>query len=124
MRIVIYVISILWIALGTLLILYTNRFREVLKKVIFTDKVRFLAGAPLIFGIALVIGAFYFREMFLLAFILGLLAIIKGIFLAVGPPARIKEILDWWFNRAGEGTVRLFGMIIFILGCALLSYLV
>jgi hypothetical protein len=31
--------------------------------------------------------------------------------------------MEWWFNRASDGTIRLFGLIIFILGSAMLSYL-
>lgn len=124
MSVVLFIISVLWIALGVFLILYTGRTREFLKKVFFRDHVRWLAVFPFIFGLILVVGAFYQRGMFWLAFSLGVLAIIKGVYLAIGSSTQIKALQDWWYNRAGDGTIRLFGLISFILGCALLSYVI
>ncbi|MBW1806306.1 MAG: hypothetical protein JRJ06_08075 [Deltaproteobacteria bacterium] len=123
MRIALYIISILWIVLGTFLIIYTENTRELLKKTLFTDRIRLLAILPTVFGIVLVAGAFYYKEMFWLTFILGLLGIIKGVYGFIGPQAQIKGLLDWWFHKAGDGTIRLYGLISFTLGIAILSYL-
>lgn len=49
-----------------------------------------MAALHLIFGILLVVGAFYHKEMFWLVFVLGLLGVIKGVFLIIGPSAQIK----------------------------------
>ncbi len=124
MKIVLFIISVSWIALGAFLILYTVHTREFLKKVFFRDHRRWFAVFPFVFGLILMAGAFYQREMFWLAFILGVLAIIKGVYLAIGSLTRIKAIQDWWYQRAGDGTIRLFGLITFILGCAVLSYVI
>ena len=58
-----------------------------------------------------------------MAFIVGLLAILKGIYLFIGRSSQIEGLLEWWFLRAADETIRLFGLITFILGSALLSYL-
>jgi hypothetical protein len=54
-----------------------------------------------------------------LALILGVLALAKGLYVAFGPLVRIRQILDWWFYRTDETTIRLWGLIIFILGMTL-----
>ena len=116
-------ISFIWIILGTLLIIYTSKSIQVLQKVFYTDKVKLLAIIPTVFGIILVIGSFYQQEMLWLAFILGLISLLKGVYLFISPKSRIKKNLDWWFNRAGDVTFRFFGLVIFTLGITLLSYL-
>lgn len=123
MRVVLYIISILWIGLGTFLIIYTDRTKDFLKKLIYRDNPRWLAVFPFVLGLILVAGAFYRREMFLLAFVLGVLALAKGIYLFAGPSAQVKALFDWWFNRAGNRTLRMFGLITFVLGIAIFSYL-
>ena len=123
MRIVLYVISILWIGLGTFLIIYTHRTKEFLKKLVYRDNPKWLAIFPFVFGLILVAGAFQRREMFLLAFVLGVLGLAKGIYLFAGPSAQIKALFDWWFHKAGDRTLRMQGLISFILGVAILSYL-
>ena len=118
-----YVISVLWIAGGTFLILYTEGTRKFLKQIFLRNSVRWMAIFPFVLGLILVVGAFYYREMFWLAFVLGLLALLKGVYLAIGPSSQVKGIFEWWFNQASDGTIRLWGLITFILGSALLSYL-
>lgn len=123
MRIVLYIISVLWIATGTLLIIYTEGTRGFLKRVFLIERIRWLALLPLVFGVVLVVGAFYQREIFWLAIILGGLGIIKGIYLFIGPVAQIRTLLDWWFHKADGRTIRLHGLITFFLGVAIFSYL-
>lgn len=124
MRVALYCISILWIALGTFLVIYTNGAKAFLKKLFFTENIKWMAVFPIIVGLVLVAGAFYNREMFWLAFILGLLGLIKGVYLIIVPNSHSKAIIEWWFNQASDGTIRLFGLTTFILGTALLSYLI
>lgn len=123
MGIVLYILAILWIVVGTFLVLYTESTQEVLRKLFLRDHFRWLAALPLIFGILLVVGAFYRTEMFWLVFILGVLGLLKGVFLIFGPSAQIKKLLHWWFHTASERTIRLNGLISVILGTAVLSYL-
>ena len=109
--------------MGTFLVLYTEATQEVLKKLFFTDHFRWVAALPLIFGILLVVGAFFHKEMFWLIFVLGVLGILEGLFLIIGPSGQIKELIDWWFHKASDRTIRLSGLISVILGTAILSYL-
>jgi hypothetical protein len=123
MATVLYVISILWIVAGVFFVIYTDGTREFYKKLFLRDSVKWMAVIPFIFGVVLVLGAFYDERVFWLAIILGILALAKGVYIFFAPSSQIKGLLEWLFNRAGGGTIRLFGLIIFILGCAMLSYL-
>jgi len=123
MSIALYIIAILWIVTGVFIILYTERTMKILKKLFFIKKVRLLSILPIIFGIVLIIGAFVCTQIFFLSFILGVLALLKGLYLAMGPLSQIKRIMDWWFNKANDSYIRLCGLIIFILGIAVLSNL-
>ncbi|MFH0812096.1 MAG: hypothetical protein V2A69_04555 [Pseudomonadota bacterium] len=116
------VISILWICWGTVLIIYTEPTRKVLENLFLPGRVKWLAVFPLIFGSILVAGAFYYRDMFWLSLILGILAITKGVYLMIGPAAQIKTLREWWLIRTSDSTIRFFGLITFLLGSALLSY--
>jgi hypothetical protein len=119
-----YTIAVLWLVAGTLLILYTEGTRAFLKRVFLGDSVRWMAVFPLLLGLLLVVGAFFYQELFWLALVLGILALLKGVYAAVGPSSQVKGILEWWFNQADDITIRLWGLISFTLGIALLSYLV
>jgi len=123
MSIALYIIAILWIVTGVFIILYTERTMKILRKLFFIEKVRLLSILPIIFGIVLIIGAFVCTQLFFLSFILGVLALLKGLYLVMGPLSQIKRIMDWWFNKASDSYIRLCGLIIFILGIAVLSNL-
>ncbi|MFC1580320.1 hypothetical protein ACFL4N_05345 [Thermodesulfobacteriota bacterium] len=123
MNIALIVIAILWIAVGALFIIHTRKTREFYEKLLYKRNPKLLAIMPLAFGILFAVGAFYYKEMFGLVFILGVLGILKGAYLILGPADQIKRVMEWWYKDAGDGTIRLFGLIIFILGCAIFSYL-
>ena len=118
-----YIISVIWIAAGVFLIIYTDRYREFSKKVFPTDKLKVWAVVPLFFGVVLVLGAFFEKDVFWLAFILGLLALLKGVYLIAGPSAQAKKLVDWWFEKASDRIIRLSGLIILFLGSAILTSL-
>jgi len=123
MIVALYIVSILWIASGAFLIIYTEGTRGVLKKIFPVERVKWLAVLPIVIGIILVLGAFFSREVFWLMMILGLLAIVKGVYLFAGPSKQVKALFEWWFDRAAETTVRFYGLVAYTLGCAILSYL-
>ena len=110
-----YLISILWIAVGSLLVLYTNNTVKIFKILLLEDSPKYLGVLPLTLGVLLTIsakwsGAFYF------ILILGLLGIIKGILLFIMPPQKTRSLIKWWFNNTSENTHRLWGLILIVLG--------
>lgn len=123
MTIVLYVVALLWIVAGTSLIVFTEKTRDVFKKMFFTEKIKHLSFLPFILGVILIIGAFFNRDIFWLIFILGLLATSKGVYFYMAPPQQTKALMEWWFIKAKPETMRVMGLIIFVLGVALFSYL-
>ena len=119
MIVLVYIISLIWVAAGVCLILYTERTKEVSKDLFAANKLKAWAILPLFFGVVLVIGAFFQKGVSWLAFILGVLALLKGVYLIVGPPTQVRRLVDWWFDQASDKTIRLIGLIIFFLGSAL-----
>ena len=120
---ILFIVSVLWIAAGTVMIIYTQGTRAFWIRMLDRYNHRWLAVVPTSFGIILVVSGFYYPAMFWLAFVLGVLALAKGFFLIFGPSRQVKTLFDWWLNKVGEGTLRLYGLFIFILGSVLLSYL-
>jgi len=123
MKALLYVIALLWIGWGTFVIVFTEKARDVFRRIFLTEKVRRLSVLPFAFGLVLIVGAFYNREIFWLVLILGLLAISKGVYLYMAPPEQSKALMDWWFFKTRPETVRFMGLIMFVLGIALFSYL-
>jgi uncharacterized protein YjeT (DUF2065 family) len=124
MKILIGAISILWIIEATFLIIYTEGTRKFMEKAVSGMNVKIMATFALIFGLIFLIAAFYIKEMLWLAFIIGMIAIIKGVYLFVAPPNQVKALFEWWFRKASGETIRLMGLIAIIFGVAILSYLV
>jgi len=124
MRILLDFLSLIWIALGVMLILHTEMTRNYLRALFAKTQTRVLAAVPLTIGLVLLAGSFSQPEMFWLLFILGLLAVSKGIYFVFGPAIQIKSLQDWWFERADERALRLWGIICLLLGVTVLFYVV
>ncbi len=124
MKILLGVISVLWIVEATFLIIYTEGTRKLMEKAVLKMNMKIMAILALIFGLIFMVAAFYLKEIFWLAFLLGMVAIIKGVYLFVAPPNQVKAIFEWWFHKASGETIRVMGLIAIILGTAILSYLV
>ena len=119
-----YFIAILWIVAGTMLILYTEWTKNACKSIVFPAYLRLYSILPLIVGVFLVSAAFYHKEVFWLAIIIGVLGIAKGIFMIVGSLEKLEALLRWWYEEASDRTARFLGLITFLVGVALFSRLV
>ncbi len=118
------IIALLWIAAGTLLILYTEWTKNVFKSILYFRYIRWYSMVPFTVGVFLLFAALHHQEVFWLAIIVGLLAIAKGVYILLGSPANIEGLIKWWYEEASDRTARLFGLITFLIGVALFSRLV
>lgn len=123
MRIFLIIFSLLWVALGVSIVLYTNQARSFLKELVLGVNIRLWAFLALVVGALFLCGAFIVKEVFWIALVLGLLAMAKGAYLALGPLPQIQSLLEWWFDGASETTIRLWGLVAFTLGVMLFSWL-
>lgn len=117
-----YLVSVLFVAIGAVLILYTRWLRKSMKAVLVKKNVRLLSPIPLAFGILLIISAGW-SEVFWIVFVLGLIALAKGACLLFGPKKQINLAITWWLRRASDQLYRLSGVICLVLGMALLSWI-
>lgn len=124
MTFVLIVLSLVWIIAGTSLILDTEKTRGLFPGLVTGENIRPLAVVALILGVSLVFGSFASARHFWVPFLVGLLAIAKGVYLLRAPRARVEALLHWWASRADKRTLRLWGIVALILGSALLSHLI
>lgn len=117
-----YLISIIWVILGSVLVLYTDRSRGFLKGLVKKRDFRVLGPVPLGFGVLLVISAGW-SEVFWLIFLLGLIAVAKGLYLLFGPRSQVQTLITWWCEEASDQLYRFCGLICLVLGIALLSWI-
>ena len=78
MKISLCIISLLWISLGTLWILYTGETKEVFRRLCSGGTLRRLAIFPLLIGLVLVMGALHYKDLFWVVLILGILDLSKA----------------------------------------------
>jgi len=117
------ILSLLWVAFGATIILYTNQTRSFIREFVMGINTRLWAFVAIIIGLVFVAGAFMIKEVFWIALILGLLAIAKGVYFALAPLPQTNKLMEWWFDKASETTTRLWGLIGFTFGVMLVSML-
>lgn len=115
--------SVVWMALGALMVLFTSQTRKVFRVLVLSMNPSVWAFVALPFGVAFMVGAFLFERVFWIALVVGVLAAIKGLYLAFAPPAQLHSLMEWWFDRAGETLIRLWGLVAFGLGIVIIARL-
>lgn len=117
----IYLFSILWIASGSYLILYTEQYRELLVKI--TERMGRvpMAVTAAVIGLLLVLSARGSMNAGVIV-VIGILAMAKGVLFYVNPNQLFEKTLRWWLEDAADQLYRLAGIIALILGTALLSW--
>lgn len=112
---VLCIIGGIWIVVGTLAVLYTNRYRRAVTGL--TGKVpsKVLALFPLVMGVLLMISA-RASHSFWLAEILGILGVAKGVFLFGLGRERVQRLFSWWQEKLSEVAWRFCGLVLVILG--------
>ena len=113
--------SVLWIASGGFLILYTDRCRELMAKGIEQVGRVPMAVTAAVVGVLLLLSARGSHNATVI-FILGLLAIAKGALFFWNPNRIFESTRQWWLEKAADQTYRLAGMIVLVLGTALISW--
>jgi len=122
MKAFLYVMSVLWIALGSCFVLYTNECRKILANLLKGVDRRFLAFLPAVFGILLIASASHARNPGFIR-LLGFLAVAKGAFIFINPQGLYDQVTEWYLDKASGQTYRFFGIISLILGTAVLSWI-
>ena len=117
----IYLFSIVWIASGGFLILYTRQCRETMAQWFERIGRVPMAVAAAVIGLLLVLSARGSLNAGVIVLI-GLLAMLKGALFFFNPSGLFEKTLRWWLEQAADQTYRLAGMIALVLGTALFSW--
>ena len=116
-----YFVSLYLVFAGIIFILHTGWLKHLLQKLLNAPNLRLLFPLPLIIG-ALFIGSKDLLPYPFVALVLGILLLLKGIYLLCAP-RQIGAIGKWWLDKAQDSTYRFLGIIILILGITLFSWL-
>lgn len=122
MKWILYGISLLWIIVRLMQVLYTEKSQKVLKYLMTKRNPQLLAVFPLVIGILLCLAAFWSQALWFI-FSLGLLACLKGILFFFLPTKYTQKFLEWWFTKVSDKLIRLGGLIFVILGIAIMSWI-
>jgi uncharacterized protein YjeT (DUF2065 family) len=123
MRVLLLLVSLLWIAAGASLILNTAQTRTTVSGLLDPARVKALAWIPLILGVFLFVGSFTLDRLFWWAFLIGAAALGKGVYLLRISPVRTEELAQRWLLQPEERTLRLWGVVALVLGTVLLTRL-
>lgn len=121
MIIIVYFLGFVYIAIGSISILYTREYVDALKKLIQEIPLKVLSALPAVFGILFFISAsattfpWFFR-------VIGMLAFVKAVVFFTNPHNIYSRLLDWYFDLSDQ-TQRLFGIISIIFGTAILTWI-
>lgn len=116
-----YIISFIWIGLGTVIILYTENTRKILPRLVSGHNLKILGSVSMIMGIFLFLSAsLTHHQVFVSLF--GLIAVVKGALLLVNPRNMADDIIKWYLDKATDQTFRLGGITLLVLGTVLLSW--
>ena len=122
MKWILFAIGVLWVALGTIFVLYTEKARKTLTSLIEDRNPRILAAVALIVGLLLLISAGSSIHP-LYPLILGALAIAKGLYFIFGKRKTTDAVIKWWLKDVSETTYRFWGILAIIIGVFLIVYI-
>jgi uncharacterized protein YjeT (DUF2065 family) len=118
-----YAISFLCIAIGCYTILYTDETRNFMKRLFNKIDRKFLSVFEAIIGILLLVSATASHHPWFIRLI-GLSAVIEGVVIFLIPRNLYDELINWYVNSLSDQTYRLFGALSFIIGTAMLSWVI
>jgi len=117
-----YAMSLIWIAIGCCIILYTDETKNVMRSIVKEIDLRILSILPFAAGILFLLSASGCRFPWVIRFI-GLMSLVEGVLAFSNPSNLYDKLMDWYLDSISDQTHRLFGIITIILGTAVLSWI-
>lgn len=116
-----YGMGLVFIAGGSYFILYTQQSRSLLKKLLTEISGKVLAVIAFVMGLALLVSAAQSSHPWFIV-ILGIIAVGKGFLFFFNPRGVFENLRSWYLNQTTDQTFRFFGILMLILGTAVLSW--
>ena len=122
MKLILYAFSLIYVAAGVCMILYTDETRNVFKSLV---QMGFKAMSVIAFvmELLLVLAAAATHYPWFLR-VVGVLAIAEGVLLYVNPQDIMEKMYNWFLEQTSELTFRAMGIITLVFGTALFSWIV
>jgi uncharacterized protein YjeT (DUF2065 family) len=118
---IIWLISLAWIAFGSLAILYTEQTRELYGKYVQQIGRIPLGAVAAVVGVLLIVAARGTTQAGIIV-ALGVLALLKGILIIWNPKGVYDQSVQWFMVVASDQTYRFMGIVTLVLGTALFSW--
>ena len=122
MKIILYAFSLIYLATGVCMILYTDETRNVFKQLVQMG-LKAMSVVAFVMGLLLIVAAGASHYPWFLR-VVGLLALAEGVLLIMNPRDIMSTIYDWYLEQASDQTFRATGIITVIFGTALISWIV
>ena len=122
MKLILYAFSLLYLATGVCMILYTDETRNVFKQMVQMG-LKTMSAVAFVMGLLLIVAAGASHYPWFLR-VVGLLALVEGVLLIMNPRDIMSTIYDWYLEQASDQTFRATGIITVIFGTALISWIV
>jgi len=116
-----YLVAIAWVGIGSILILHTEKVRDVLSGIMEEANFRIWGGITLAFGILLGIASFWSGVVWFL-FLLSMTIAGMGAYALFGEEAKVKSLIENW-TKISDAGYRLWGLIFVITAVALLTWI-
>ncbi len=116
-----YLVSIVWVGIGSILILHTEKVRDVLSGIMEEANFRIWGGIVLVFGILLGIASFWSGVVWFL-FLLSVIIAGMGAYCLFAKEEKVKSLVENWIKISDAG-YRLWGLIFVITSVALLAWI-
>ena len=120
MKYLIYLLGLLWVAAGTMAILYTEDYRGYITGLLTKMNRMYLAIIPAVFGLLLLLAASSTSHKGIIAAI-GIIGIVKGVLIYFNPGGLFDMSKTWLENLSDQGN-RLIGIIALVLGTVVISW--
>jgi len=117
-----YAFSLLCIAFGSCIIIYTRETRDFVKRLFNEVDRKIFSIFEVLMGILLMFSAVSSHHTWLIRLI-GMLAVIEGGVMFFIPKNLYDGLVDWYVHSVSDQTYRLFGIISIIFGTAVLSWI-
>ena len=120
MDLILHFIGFLWVAVGAIQILYTEKTRSVVQKIASDNGYKVASVPPLLVGLLLIFSSFWSHAV-TFVLVLGALVLLYGLFVLLASQEKIEGLFKTMFFDASGELFRLRGIFFLILGTALLS---
>lgn len=121
MKVILYAFSLVYIAAGVCMILYTGETRNVFRRLVQMG-FKAMSAVAFVMGVLLILAASASHYPWFLR-VIGIFALAEGVLMIINPQDIMDKIYAWYLEQASDQTFRATGIVTVIFGTALISWI-